>query len=151
MKRSMTGISALLSIAAMVALGGCIQRTLVVDSEPQGALVYLNDVEVGRTPTRVPFTFYGVYDVRLAKEGYQTLQTSAEASPPWYDTLGPDLFAEMAPWTEEVVIEWKFELQEARPVTEAEVLDHARQLRALLKREAAENGASQPGDEAAGE
>lgn len=137
----------LAAAASALGLGGCIQRTIVVDSDPRGALVYLNDVEVGRTPTRVPFTFYGEYDVRLVKEGYRTLQTSAEASPPWYDMPGPDLFAEMAPWTERVTVEWSFALEPARPVDEATVIDHARQMRALLAEEAGEGGAT---DEAEG-
>jgi hypothetical protein len=47
---------------------GCVERTISITSEPEGALVYLNDEEVGRTPVSVPFTFYGVYDVRLEHE-----------------------------------------------------------------------------------
>jgi hypothetical protein len=47
---------------------GCVERTISITSEPRGALVYLNDEEVGRTPVSVPFTYYGVYDVRLERE-----------------------------------------------------------------------------------
>lgn len=55
-------------IAALIALGtlGCVQRTITITSNPTGALVHLNDEEVGRTPLTVPFTFYGTYDVRVA-------------------------------------------------------------------------------------
>jgi hypothetical protein len=49
-------------------LVGCVERTISITSEPRGALVYLNDEEVGRTPVSVPFTYYGVYDVRLERE-----------------------------------------------------------------------------------
>ena len=60
-----------LSLAAAFAFlcTGCIERLITVRSQPPGALVYLNDEEVGRTPVTVPFKFYGVYDVRLEHEG----------------------------------------------------------------------------------
>jgi hypothetical protein len=78
--------------------GGCVQRTLNITSNPPGALVYLNDQEVGRTPVSRDFTWYGTYDVQLRKEGYQTLDTKMSlVAPAW---LWPpiDLLAELAPW-----------------------------------------------------
>ena len=30
--------------------GGCLERTIKVTTEPEGAVVWINDVEVGRTP-----------------------------------------------------------------------------------------------------
>ena len=77
--------------ASLCALSACNQRTLEITSEPPGALVKLNDIEVGRTPLQVNFKYYGVYDVRLALEGYENLATSAEAVAPWYEYPGPDL------------------------------------------------------------
>lgn len=149
MNRKHTAAAGILLTA--MTLGGCINRTIVVDSEPRGALVYLNDVEVGRTPTRVPFTFYGEYDVRLKKEGYETLHTAREAKPPWYDTIGADLLTGAMPWTEDVTIEWSFELNEARTVSEQTVLEHARQMRALLKQEAEEGAEAEKAAEADGD
>lgn len=55
-------------LALALWLTGCIERTITITSEPSGSLVHLNDEEVGRTPLTVPFTFYGVYDVRLEHE-----------------------------------------------------------------------------------
>ena len=78
-------------------LGGCVKRTLLIESDPPGALVYLNDEEVGRTPVTVPFTWYGTYDVRLEMEGYRTLHAEQELEQPWWESPGPDLFAEMLP------------------------------------------------------
>ena len=63
-----SGLSFVLVLMAMVSLTGCIERTISITSEPSGALVHLNDDEVGRTPLTVPFTFYGVYDVRVEHE-----------------------------------------------------------------------------------
>jgi hypothetical protein len=58
-----------LLLIALVCLGGCIRRSITITSQPAGALVWLNDEEIGRTPVTVPFTYYGVYDVRLEHEG----------------------------------------------------------------------------------
>lgn len=117
---------------------GCIQRTITIDSQPQGALVYLNDVEVGRTPTTVPFTFYGVYDVRLSKQGFQTLHTEQKAQAPWWDNPGPDMIAEAMPGTKRVNLQWRYTLEPAPPTDEALTVDRARQMRAYLQQEAAE-------------
>lgn len=100
---------------------GCVQRTITVTSEPPGALVWLNDEEVGRTPVAVPFTFYGTYDVRLEKDGFAPLWTVGEAEMPWWEAPGPDFFAELVPGAESNVA-WHFEMQ---PATPAEDIDTA--------------------------
>ena len=107
----------LLVIACVCTLSlGCVERRLLITSEPSGALVYLNDQEVGRTPLKVPFTWYGTYDVRLEREGYQTLETEQVAEQPWWEKPGPDLFAEAIP-DKRVEIAWHLEMtpQEALP------------------------------------
>ena len=58
-----------LGVGLLSLLCGCQQRTIRVTSEPSGAVAYLNDVEVGRTPVEVDFTWFGTYEVRLEKEG----------------------------------------------------------------------------------
>jgi len=120
----------LIGVASLA--GGCVQRTINITSQPEGALVYLNDVEVGRTPLKVPFTFYGVYDVRLEKGGYQTLATAHEASPPGHDSIPMDLVNEVVPWTTHVILNWHFDLEPLQPVDEALTIDRARQLRAMV-------------------
>lgn len=116
---------------------GCVERRLMITSEPAGALVYLNDQEVGRTPLDVPFTWYGTYDVRLEREGYQTLQTEQIAARPWWETPGPDLFAEALP-DKRVEIAWHLKMRQAPPASETDpqrVLDFATQLRELNRRD----------------
>jgi hypothetical protein len=117
-----------------VVLGGsgCVKRTLAISSEPAGALVWVNDQEVGRTPVEVPFTWYGTYDVRLEREGYAPLWTVGEAQMPWWELPGPDLVAELIPGAESRVA-WHYELEKRQHVDEAEalpgVLERARGLR----------------------
>ncbi|MEX0653511.1 MAG: PEGA domain-containing protein [Phycisphaeraceae bacterium] len=126
-----TPLAMLLLTCATLATG-CVQRTIHITSEPSGALVHLNDEEVGRTPLSVPFTFYGVYDVRLDAEGHEPLWTAAKADAPWWEFPGPDLVAEMVPGTRSDV-RWHFTLDPA-PAPEdvdADALrDRARELRA---------------------
>jgi hypothetical protein len=90
------------------ALHGCVERTLVIRSEPPGAHVVLNGDPVGMTPVETPFTTYGVYDVVLSAPTCARLQTRVEVAPPWFETLPLDLFFEHV---------WPFTLQDRHEVT----------------------------------
>jgi hypothetical protein len=71
---------------------------LTVQSSPPGALVYLNgEPDFGRTPVSRDFTWYGVYDVTIRKEGYETVKASATLIAPWYEWVPIDLVAEVLP------------------------------------------------------
>ncbi|MFA9479949.1 PEGA domain-containing protein [Phycisphaerales bacterium AB-hyl4] len=123
----------LLLLLLTLALTGtaCVQRTIHLTSEPSGALVHLNDEEVGRTPLSVPFTFYGKYDVRLEAEAHEPLWTAARARAPWWEYPGPDLIAEMIPGMRSD-IHWHFSLipaPAAEDVDEDALRDRARELR----------------------
>jgi len=94
-----TARTSLVALAAGLVLCGagigCVRRTLTINSDPQGALVYLNDAEVGRTPVSVDFLWYGDYDVILRKEGYATLQTNERVNEPWYQVPPIDFREEL--------------------------------------------------------
>ncbi len=112
-------------------LSGCNRRTIEITSEPAGALVYLNDIEVGRTPLEVDFKYYGVYDVRLAAAGYRPLATSAEAVAPFSEYPGPDLVTSAT--KTHVVVTWNFVLEPLptdRAQLERELIDRAKVTRA---------------------
>ena len=117
---------------ALLFLGcGCVERTISITSEPSGALVHLNDQEVGRTPLTVPFLFYGVYSVRLEAEGFTSLWTRRKARAPWWELPPLDLVAETVPGTR-ADLQWHFRM-EPRPIADEDALvDRARQLRATL-------------------
>src|SRR5687768_697914 len=85
-------------VALTMIVAGCKQpeRTLVIESEPAGALVYLNGEEVGRTPVKYDFIWYGDYDVTLRKEGYETLKTHRKLKEPLFFLIPFDLMTEMA-------------------------------------------------------
>jgi hypothetical protein len=95
----MKSMVALLLAGLCLTLGGCLEREMTITSEPAGALVYVSDVEVGRTPVTVPFTWYGDYDIILRLDGYESLKTHARIDAPLYEMPPWDLLAEIAPWT----------------------------------------------------
>ncbi len=84
----------LLLLAAGVTLSGCVERTIRITSNPPGARVFLNDEEIGVTPVKTTFLWYGDYDVILRKDGYQTLKTHHRISPPWYEVPPLDFVSE---------------------------------------------------------
>ncbi|MHC4948105.1 MAG: PEGA domain-containing protein, partial [Planctomycetota bacterium] len=120
---------AVLLVLVPVLLGGCVRRTIRITSDPSGALVRLNDREIGRTPVEVDFVHYGTYDVRLRLEGHEPLATAGEARSPWWDTLGLDLVAEAVPGEPHAVVEWHFELVPLDDDPET-LVDRAGELRA---------------------
>lgn len=108
-------------------LTGCVERRIMITSEPTDALVYLNDLEVGRTPLEVDFTYFGVYDIRIRKEGFEPLVTSREAEAPFYEWPGVDLVALAIPVRKSTIIRWHFELEPESQDTGA-ILERARAL-----------------------
>ncbi|MEM1165400.1 MAG: PEGA domain-containing protein [Planctomycetota bacterium] len=116
----------------LTSLTGCQHtRRIRVTSEPTGALVHLNDVEVGRTPLEVDFTYFGTYDVRLSKAGYEPLRTTAVARPRLHDQPVLDLGALFVPGGVDTIIDWHFEMAREN-VTAEELLQRALAGRDLL-------------------
>lgn len=100
--------AALAACAAL--LPGCLSRTLTITSSPPGATVWLNDVEVGRTPLTTEFEWYGVYDVRLRLEGHEPLVTGKRLKAPAHELPGIDFFTTLAPVTFRNDVAWHFDL-----------------------------------------
>lgn len=79
---------------ALALLSGCVERRFVVNSEPSGAKVYVNNKPVGFTPVDVPFTYYGVYAITLEHPGHQTKHIEQHVKAPIYAYPPIDFFAE---------------------------------------------------------
>lgn len=113
------------------ALAGCVERTARIETDPPGALVIVNDEEVGVSPVRFSFLWYGDYDIILRKPGYQTLKTHHRLNPPWYQWPPFDLVAEtLIPVTihDQHVLP-TFVLERAEKPTLEEVVERAALLR----------------------
>jgi hypothetical protein len=115
----------------MAALTGCVERTIRITSEPSGALVWLNDREIGRTPVDVEFVHYGTYDVRLELAGHEPVHTFGEANAPLWDAVGFDLFAELAPFELQSNVDWHFTL-EPEQSDQQQLIERARDTRSQL-------------------
>lgn len=73
---------------------GCVQRRLTIRSNPPGALVYVDDYQIGTTPIATNFTYYGTRKIRLVKDGYETLTVMQTVPPPWYQIPPLDFITE---------------------------------------------------------
>jgi hypothetical protein len=127
----------MLAAASCLALAGCVKRTMRITSDPSGALVWVNDREVGRTPIDVGFVHYGTYDVRLIKEGYEPLLTFGEANPPLWDNVPLDLAAELLPFELRSDVHWHYVL-EPTDESRTRLIERGEELRAELAEEGAE-------------
>ena len=100
---------AILAGATALIGAGCHTRTLEITSEPTGALVWLNDEQVGRTPLETDFVHYGTYDVRVRLEGYLPLSTYRSASASAVDQPGIDFVTQAFPGRS--ITRWHFTLE----------------------------------------
>lgn len=97
-------------VLGSLALGGCLSRRMEITSDPPGALVTLNDQELGVTPLSASFTHYGSYDLLLEKPGYDPLRTHKTAWTPWYEFPPLDLAVGALPVPIEHATRWHFTL-----------------------------------------
>ena len=80
-----TGLARLLvALTVCMLLSGCVRRRMMIRSNPPGALVYIDDYEIGTTPISTDFTYYGDRKIRLVKDGFETLTVMQPVPPPWY-------------------------------------------------------------------
>ena len=134
MRRSVCAPWVVVVVAGCVVGAGCVDRRIFITSEPEGARVYLNDQDVGLTPLEVNFTWFGTYDVRLRKAGYEPLVTTAEAKAPLHEIPPFDFVAMAVPGTKRTHIDWHFELTPATTDTSG-LLERAGELRAEVEAE----------------
>ena len=120
-------------LTAAIILGGCVERKLTINTQPKGALVVLNDEEIGTSPVTVSFEWYGDYDVRISKEGFETLKTHRNLKAPWYDNFPFDLFTWLNPERTVDEYEWTFELSPKKEISREELIQNAEELKEQLK------------------
>ncbi len=119
---------------ATVLLCGCVERKLTINTEPQGALVTLNDEQIGVSPVTVSFNWYGDYWIRASKEGFETLDTHRELKAPLHDRFPFDFFAGVLyPGQIADDYEWTFELAPRQDLTREQLLEQADALRTQIE------------------
>lgn len=146
------GTNRLIAIAllALAGLGtGCVRRSLTVMSEPAGALVYLNGVEVGRTPVERDFTWYGTYEVEMRKEGYETLKTTGKVIAPWWQWVPIDFFAEALPLHDKQTLRYSLSPTSDVAVDPEELLKRAEAMQPRLESSATKPATTRSASDAA--
>lgn len=131
-KCSISTVIVVIFIAAL-SLPGCVERQLTINTEPQEALVILNDEEIGTSPVTVSFEWYGDYNVRISKQGYETLNTHRKLKAPLHDKFPFDLLALLSTKRKVDSYEWTFELEEKKQVSREQLLQNAQELKSQLK------------------
>lgn len=125
------GGAVVILLAACLLFGGCVERTMKIDTDPQGARVFVNDEEVGLSPVKFSFLWYGDYDIVIRKEGYRTISTNHRVNAPWYQIPPFDLITEtmiLGTLRDEHVLP-TYELEPLEEPEIAEVVQRATELR----------------------
>ena len=102
-------------LASMGITTGCVDRLLYVKTEPAGARVFVDGIEVGRSPVRIPFEHYGTREVLVRPDPlddagraddqdagveYASTARLVELRTPWFQWLGIGVVVEyLWPWT----------------------------------------------------
>ncbi|MDO8302638.1 MAG: PEGA domain-containing protein [Sedimentisphaerales bacterium] len=122
-------LAVMVAAVAMV-VGGCVERQLTIKTVPAGGVVTLNDEEIGEAPVTVAFEWYGDYNVRVSKEGCETLTTHRKLDRPWHDRFPLDFFAGVVwPGTIKDTYEWTFELKPYQEPSREQLIERAGQLK----------------------
>ncbi|MGC8625200.1 MAG: PEGA domain-containing protein [Phycisphaerae bacterium] len=136
-------LSGALAGVVMLSLGGCVERSITLVSDPSGSLAYLNDVQQGTTPCTVQFKWYGDYSVRLRKKEnvgtplkpkyvYYYLHTQKKTHRPWFQWYGVDLFASLLPIEFKDHEIWAFIVPKVPELTTHQLIQKANKLKAEL-------------------
>ena len=98
--RAELALPVLLCVAALSC--GCVERVMVVRSEPSGAPVWVDRQYAGKTPLQYRFSHYGARLVRVGplrdangKLARLEQERVVELAAPWYEYVPLDFFAEV--------------------------------------------------------
>ncbi len=104
----------LLAIVTTGLLSGCVDRSLSIRTTPPGAHVFIDGVEVGKSPLVIPFSHYGTWDVLVRmeedeKRGERSLapqRRQVKLTPPWYQRFPIDFVSEVL-WPGTIRLEYE--------------------------------------------
>lgn len=134
-------------VALAGALAGCgMQRTLVIDSDPAGAQVWVDGKAKGTAPVRIPFVHPGTFHVRLEKPGHASTAEDVTIPSTAADYPVLDLPREVVGGSQVVRRTLKLNPLGAVPGPDEleSIRDRAREFRERAYREVAEPGTPQP-------
>lgn len=124
---------------------GCVRRRMTINSNPQGAMVYVDGHQIGKTPVSTDFTYYGTRNIRLELENHQTLNVKQKITPPWYQFPPFEFFAETctpADIKDDRI--WTYDLQQKTATSDEQVLERAKNFSYEGSRSVNEDGSLGP-------
>ncbi len=131
----------LAAIAFLLRPIGCVERTITIETDPPGATVWVNSEEKGQTPVTVPFVFYGTYEFRFEREGFQTLVVKEDINAPAYQIFPLDLVTDVfLPGTLHDDKLFAYGLEKQGTTTKEDLLNRAQELREEVKKYGAPAG-----------
>jgi hypothetical protein len=114
----------------MVLAAGCVERSFVVESNPPGAFVLVNNQPLAASPADGSFVYYGKYNFTLVRDGYETLQVAQDIPTPWYEYWPLDFFVEnLWPFTIEDRRRFCYDLCPQQVPNTAELMRRSEELR----------------------
>jgi hypothetical protein len=122
------------ALGLLAVLPGCVRRRMTVRSNPPGAVVFVDDQEIGTPPASTAFTYYGPRKIQLVKDGFETLTVKQTFYPPWYEITPLDFVSENL-WPHETRDEQylDFQLQPQQIVPAEKLVERAESLRGGLR------------------
>jgi len=81
-------------VLLLAALPGCVERKILIQSDPPGALVRMDGRTLGKTPVEVDFIWYGTHEVIVDLPGHPVIDAYPTISAPIYQWVPLDLFFE---------------------------------------------------------
>jgi len=122
------GLVAMMLVATLCS--GCLRRRFTVRTNPPGAVLYVDNQEIGITPVSTSYTYYGTREIRLEKDGFEPVVKLHDFRPPWYQIPPLDFVSEnIVPWEIRDQRELSFEMVQLRLVPPEELRARAEQLR----------------------
>ncbi len=124
---------------------GCVQRRLTIRSNPPGALVRIDNHDIGITPCSTDYIYYGKRHIQLVRDGYETLNDMRWIAPPWYEIPPIDVVSEhVVPWEirDERIID--YQLLPQQMASTQQLLSRAENLRQATRLDGMANQAAVP-------
>jgi len=108
-------------VATASALGACVERKMIIRSDPPGALIALDGVDTElATPAEIPFDFGGTRGITLIAPGKKVVETTIKVQDPWYTYFPLDIGAEFLwPGTIQDVQTFDFKMDGYQPIDRA--------------------------------
>lgn len=120
-----------LAVLGSLGLSGCVERRYTIRTNPPGALVRVNDEEIGATPAARSFTYYGDRKVQLMLDGYETQTIIQPIKAPWWDNYATEFFTEnLIPYTFRDEREFVYDLVPKSEPSVDHLLENGQNLRA---------------------